>query len=155
MTEKELRDALLGQHSTRLDAVDDARRLTRKVLERDGRRVRLLAALTLVLWAIAAAGILLVLYAFLAIHPERRNAARDAEPGRVAPAERERNEQIYWAVIEKTTAVVAISVAVLALAALGTVLLVLASRQATVRQVNAALLEISEELRRLKQDGPH
>jgi hypothetical protein len=39
--------------------------------------------------------------------------------------------------IEKTTAVVAISVAVLALAALGTVFLVFAAHAATIRRVNA------------------
>jgi hypothetical protein len=57
-------------------------------------------------------------------------------------------------VMEKTTAVVAISVAVLALAALGTVFLVFASRAATIRQVNATLVEISEQLKRLQQGGP-
>ena len=155
MTEKELREALLGLDSTRLNAVPDAHQLTRKILERDGRRVRLLAVLTIVLWAIAASGILVVLYALLALHPEQRELARDVERGRVTSAERERIEQVHWAVIEKTTAVVAISVAVLTLAALGTVFLVFASRGATIRQVNATLLEISEQLKLLKQTGPH
>jgi hypothetical protein len=45
-------------------------------------------------------------------------------------------------------------VAILALAALGTVFLVFAARAATIRQVNATLVEISEELRRLRQGGP-
>jgi uncharacterized membrane protein len=154
MNEKELREALLGLDSTRLTAVPDAHQLTRQILERDGRRVRLLAGLTIVLWAIAASGIIVVLYALLALHPEQRKLARDVEQGRVTPAERERIEQVHWAVIEKTTAVVAISVAVLALAALGTVFLVFASRGATIRQVNATLLEISEQLKLLKQAGP-
>jgi hypothetical protein len=42
--------------------------------------------------------------------------------------------------------------AILALAALGTFLLVLASRRATLRQVNASLALISEQLRQLSCD---
>lgn len=154
MTEKELRAALLKLDPTPPASAPDARELTRKVLERDGRRVRLLAALTVALWAVAAFGVVAALYALLALHPARRELARDAERGRVTPAEHARAEQIHWAVVEKTTAVVAASVAVLALAALGTVFLVFASRGATVRQVNASLLEISEQLKRLTQAGP-
>ena len=153
MTEKELRKALLGLDSTRLTAVPDAQQITRKVLERDRRRVRLLAVLTIVLWVTAASGILVVLYALLAVHPER-GIAQDAERGRVTSAERERIEHVRLMMIEKTTAVVAISVAVLALAALGTVFLVFAARAATIRQVNATLVEISEQLKLLKQAGP-
>jgi hypothetical protein len=154
MTEKELREALLALDSARFNTVPDAHQLTRKIVERDRRRVRLLAVLTIVLWAIAALGIGVVLYALLALHPDQRKLVRDVERGRVTPAERERIEELHWAVIEKTTAVVAISVAVLTLAALGTVFLVLASRGATIRQVNATLLEISEQLKLLKQAGP-
>jgi hypothetical protein len=154
MTEKELRDALLGLDSTQVAFVPDAHMLTRKILERGERRVRILASLTVVLWAIAALGIFAALYALLALLPEQRRLARDVERGRVTSAEREHIEQVHWAVVEKATAVVAISVAVIALAALGTVFLVFASRGATICRVNAALLEISEQLRQLKQPGP-
>jgi hypothetical protein len=154
MTEKELRKALLGLDSARLIAVPGAREITRKVLERDRRRVRRLAILTIALWVTAAAGILLVLYALLALHPAKLQPMRDDERGRVTGAERERIEQMRWMVIEKTTAVVAISVATLALAALGTVFLVFAARAATIRQVNATLVEISEQLKQLQQAGP-
>jgi hypothetical protein len=157
MTEKELRKALLGLDSTRLAAGQDAREIARKILDRDARWVRLLAGLTIGLWTIALSGILLVLlvlYALLALYPEQRSLRLDIERGRVTAAERERIEQVHWAVIEKTTAAVAISVAVLALAAFGTVFLVFASRGATIRQVNAALLDISEQLKLQKQAGP-
>lgn len=154
MTEKELRDALLGLDSAALTAVPDAHQLTRKILDRGVRRVRLLAGLTVGLWAIAASGILLVLYALFALLPEQRKSTRDVERGQVTSVERERIERVHWAVIEKVTVVVAVSVAVLSLAALSTVFLVLASRGATIRQVNATLLEISEQLKRLEQPGP-
>src|SRR5262249_39984768 len=126
----------------------------RAVLERDRRRVRLLAGLTLLLWAMAAAGIALGLYALLALHPAPPPSIRDGERDPVTATERDRIEQMRGPAIEKTTAVVAISVAVLALAALGTVALVFAARAATIRQVNAALVEISEQLKRLQQPGP-
>ena len=43
------------------------------------------------------------------------------------------------------------AVAVLTLATLCTVLLLFASRRATLRQVNASLVEISEQLKQLRQ----
>ena len=43
------------------------------------------------------------------------------------------------------------SIGVLALAAGSTVFLVLASRRATLRQINASLLEISEQLKALRK----
>ena len=46
------------------------------------------------------------------------------------------------------------SVAVLAMAALSTLLLVRVSRQATLRQVNANLMAISDQLRRLDANAP-
>jgi hypothetical protein len=46
---------------------------------------------------------------------------------------------------------ISFSVAVLALAALGTVLLIFASRRATLRQVNASLMVIGEQLKQLRQ----
>jgi hypothetical protein len=153
MTEKELREALLALDSARLGA-PDARQITSKVLERDRRRVRLLAWLTIALWATASAGILLVLYALLALHPAPGPLRGDRDPRDVRVSERERTERLHWMAVEKMTAVVALSVAVLALAALGTVFLVLASRGATIRQVNASLVEISEQLKQLKQAGP-
>ena len=154
MTEKELRRALLGLDSVRLATAPDAREITRKVLERDRRRVRLLTVLTIALWVTAAAGIVLGLYALLAFHPAKPSSTRDDEKGRVTATERDGIDQVRGMVMEKTTAVVAISVAVLALAALGTVFLVFAARAATIRQVNATLVEISEQLKQLQQAGP-
>jgi hypothetical protein len=154
MTEKEPRETLPGRDAAQPADEADARRLARKVLERDGRRIRILAGLTIALWAVAAAGISLALCALLAFRPGQGNLARDVQQGRITLAERRSIERAHWMTIEKMTAVVAVSVAILALAALGTVFLALASRGATIRQVNSALLQISEELKQLKQDSP-
>jgi hypothetical protein len=48
---------------------------------------------------------------------------------------------------------ITVSVGVLALAAGSTVFLVLASRRATLRQINASLLEISEQLKALRKQA--
>jgi hypothetical protein len=150
MTEKDLRKALLGLDAEAIASGPDAQQITRRVLARDRRRVRLLAALTIVLWVTAALGIVLVLGALLFVHPAMMRPIR----GGITAADRERFEHVRLMMLEKATAVVAISVAVLALAALGTVFLVLASRGATIRQVNATLVEISGRLKQLRQSGP-
>jgi hypothetical protein len=150
MTEKDLRKALLGLDAAAIASVPDARQITRKVLERDRRRVRLLAALTIGLWVTAALGIVLVLCALLYVHPAM---LRPIRAGATA-ADRERFEHVRLMMLEKTTAVVAISVAVLALAALGTVMLVFVAHSATIRRVNATLVEISQQLKQFRQTDP-
>lgn len=147
MTEKELRKALLGVDAEAIAAVPDAHEITRRVLQRDRRRVRILAGLTIFLWSTAALGIVLVLLAHLVVHPHWLRNIQHADTA----VERAHFERIRTMMLEKTTAVVVISVAVLTLAALGTVFLVFASHAATIRQVNATLVEISAQLRQLKQ----
>jgi hypothetical protein len=154
MNEKDLGKALLGLDATQLGGVTDSRLLTGKVLERDRRRVRLLTGLTVVLWALAVSGILLVLNIFVDLIPKQKTLMRDVAQGRIAKDHRESLERYHWMVVEKATVMIAASVAVLGLAAIGTVILVLTARGATLRQVNASLVEISEQLRQLKQAGP-
>ena len=149
MTEKDLRKALLGLDAAAIASGADARQITQRVLKRDRRRVRILAALTIFLWVMAALGIVLVLGALLYVHPAMLEPIRDG----TTPADRERFEHVRLMMLEKTTAVAAISVAVLALAALGTVLLVFVAHTATIRRVNATLVDISEQLKQLRQHG--
>jgi ABC-type sugar transport system permease subunit len=150
MTEKDLRKALLGLDAAAIASVPDAPQITRQVLKRDRRRVRLLAALTISLWVTAAFGIVLVLGALLVVHPAMLRTIR----GGATATERERFEHVRLMMIEKTTAVVAISVAILALAALGTVFVVFAAHAATIRRVNATLVAISEQLKQSRQTDP-
>ncbi len=155
MNDRELGRALLALDAAGLSGVPDARRLTWQVLERDRRRVRLLAGLAIALWVLAA---LLVLGMFVAmglLMPRMAKLAQDAEAGRVAAAERERQEQENRVTEQMITLGVAASVGVLGLAALATVFLVLASRRATLRQINAGLLELSEQLNQLRTPGGH
>jgi hypothetical protein len=151
MSEHELRKALL-----RLDAMDlagmvDARVQTWAVLERDRLRVRRLTALTVAVWVFAGLLILggLVSYGF--IMPMQALLAQQAEEGKATPAQREEAQRQVLVAFMKGTLLIAFSVAVMAVAALTTVLLILASRRATLRQVNASLVEISEQLKQLRQ----
>jgi hypothetical protein len=152
MTEKDLRKALLGLDvdATAIGLAPEAQQITRQVLVRDRRRVRLLAGVTVFLWVTAALAIVVVLGALLHVHPKMLQTI----PREASSADRERFEQVRLMMLEKSTAVVAISVAVLALAALGTVLLLFAAHAATIRRVNATLVEISEQLKRLRPAEP-
>jgi ABC-type Fe3+ transport system permease subunit len=148
MNDRELGNALLAFDAS---GSPDARQQTWHILERDRRRVRWLTGLAVVLWLVAA---LLVLGMFVAmglLMPRMAKLAQEVEAGRVTAAERERQEQANRVTGQMITLGVAASVGVLALAALATVFLVLASRRATLRQINANLLAISEQLRQSRQ----
>jgi len=145
-----LRKALLGLDAAAIASAHDAQQITRQVLNRDRRRVRLLAVLTIFLWVTAALGIVLVLGALLYVHP----AMLQTIPREATPSDREQFEHVRLMMLEKATAVVAISVAVLALAALTTVFLVFAAHAATIRRVNATLVEISEQLKQSRKIDP-
>jgi hypothetical protein len=154
MSEKELGKALLQSDAGASSASLDPRALAERVLRRDRRRVSLLTGLTLFLWLLAAAGIGLVLYGFY-WHwiPKQMQLMKHTAEGVVDADTRVRVEQFHVDIVAKAVAVMAISVAILGVATLCTVLLVFASRRATLRQVNASLLEISEQLKQLRQ-GP-
>jgi ABC-type phosphate/phosphonate transport system permease subunit len=154
VSNKELGEALLKSDASGTSAALDPRQLAEQVLRRDRRRVRLLTGLTLLLWLLAAAGIGLVLYGFY-WHwvPKQMQLMKHTAEGVVDPDTRVRVEQFHLDVVAKAVAVMAISVAILGVATLCTVLLIFASRRATLRQVNASLLEISEQLSQLRQ-GP-
>lgn len=145
MTDRELGRALLAVD---LGGGPDARRQTWAVLDKDRRRVRLLTGLAVGSWLLAA---LLVFGMFVAmglLMPRVAKLAQDVDAGRVTAVEREREERANQVTGHMITLGVAASVGVLGLAALATVFLVLATRRATLRQINANLIEIAELLKR-------
>jgi hypothetical protein len=150
MTEKDLQKALLGLDAGAIASEPGAPEITRQVLDRARRRVRLLTALTICLWVTAALGIGLTLGAILHVHPKMLEPLRSG----ASASDRERFEHVRLMMLEKVTAVVAISVAVLALAALATIFLVFAAHSATIRRVSATLAEISEQLKAQDRAGP-
>jgi hypothetical protein len=148
MTEKELGRALLNLDVAPAPAAADPRQLTRQILERDRRRIRLLAGLATLFWILTAAGII-CLCPFYVIMIAPRLRAYQAGRAQLA------NDWDAWAMVGDWAAywILACIISLL-LAALCTVLLILLSRRATLRQINASLAEISEQLKRLGQLPP-
>ena len=138
MSEKELADALLKLDMSGTPGVADARQLTKNVLERDRRRVRLWTVLTILFWIGAA--ILFYWFGFwlLGVWAELQ---RGEEP----------DVTLLVTKLVKSLMVFAASVELLIFAFLCTLLLMRTSRLATLRQVNANLREISEQLNQLRE----
>lgn len=154
MSQDNLRDALLKLDAMDLAGTPDTRREVMKIIERDRRRVRLLAAITIFLWVIVTAAIVFVLYIYSLYLPKEMQMLQDlgARPRIMNVAEDLPEASIILiSVVSKGTAVVAGSVGLLALATLSTVFLVLSTRRATLRQVSSSLLEISEQVKALRQ----
>ena len=150
MNEKELREALLKWAAKTTPAGGPAD-IVERVLARDRRRVRLLAVVTAVLWVVAAGGIPLFFAVFMNfIYPKMETVLREMithhdglTPGQLENAA----HTVLMATSKLSIVLVTGSVLTLLLAACGTMLLVFASRRATLRQVNANLAEIAELIR--------
>ena len=168
MTEKQLGQALLDLDLSAGAGIADPRQLTHKILSRDERRVRRWTLVTIVLWVLAA---LMVLWMFIAmallmpfqakVHQEMqvREAVEKGVPQvgerRLTDDELKMAQQTAQVFSLMITLGVAGSVGMLGLATLSAVLLVLASRRATLRQINASLLEISEQLKAMRAGPSH
>jgi hypothetical protein len=152
MNEKELGEALLRWSPAPAPSAEPGE-LVRRVLQRDQRRVRRLTIATVLLWLFAVLLIPLYFTFFaLFILPKANWVMQktithqaDVEPARLAS-----DAQMVLQVTARIgIAVVTASVITLLLAAWATVALVFAARRATLRQVNANLTEIAEQIRRL------
>jgi hypothetical protein len=150
MTEKELGEALLNLDTT---ATPDVKALTARVLQRDRRRVRLLVWMSGASWVVAALFVLAILVFFGLLFPLQAKLQQEVKQptGRLTPAQIEQQLEQAAIAFKMGSVFITMAVGALTLAALCTVLLVLASRRATLRQVNANLVEISEQLKQLRQ----
>ena len=153
MTQKDLGKALLGLGVAELSGLPDAREQTWAILERDRRRVRRLAGLTIGAWLLSTVLIFTVLVAFGFLFPRVAKLRMDVEQGKVTRDRREHLRDEHDLGLMKGTLLIAFSVAALTFAALCTVLLNLATRRATLRQINASLLAISEQLKELRSSA--
>jgi hypothetical protein len=149
MTERDLGKALL-QLDAAGPAVPDPRAMTDRILDRDRRRVRRLTWLTIGVWLLAAGLVLFLLVTFGLMFPALAKLKNPANPARVTPAQREMMLNELEIGFKVMSVAITFTVGVLALAALCTVGLVLATRRATLRQVNANLVEIGEQLKQLR-----
>src|SRR5436190_8030903 len=153
MNEKELGRMLLGLDAANLAGVPDAKQQTWRALERDRRRVWWVTAMTLLTWLLGVGLVIWVLAAAWFLIPKHAQLMLHIQQGKIDAATRDHVAAFH----QKLTIMMALgtagSVVVLALAALCTLLLIRVSRQATLRQVNASLLTISEQLRQ-QRPGP-
>lgn len=151
MNEKEVGKSLLHLDAASPSGAPDAQQLARSIVERDQRQVRLLTGLTVLLWLLAAAGVLCVAYgAVWHLYPRQRLLMRAAALGELTGEEVDALHATHFLVVESATLILAASFIALTLAALGTVRLIVTSRRATLRQINRNLLEISEQLKQLR-----
>ena len=138
----------------------DPRQLTANILARDKRRVRLLTGLTIFFWLLTAVVMLFVLFAhYWFVLPRQVHLLNDLgqKDTILSPDSGSLPSDVFQQVVsanlqvtQMVVKVIAISVLALALATLSTVLLVFATRRATLRHVNASLVEISEQLKQLR-----
>jgi hypothetical protein len=146
MSDRELGESLLGLKLTPASAPTSVD--VERILEADRLRTRRLARVVVGLWIAAALGALLVFVIGGFVFPMIAKLTSQGNAGAVDPA------LSPLVMLTKFTAinVVVGSASFVALVAAGltTVLLVFRTRSATLRQINANLLEISAQLKQVK-----
>ncbi len=159
--ERELGDALLKLDAAALAAAPDAKQQAERVLQRDRRRLRWWTVLTILAWLPAVLCILAVLVNLGLLFPLQAKLTRvrqDQKAGTVPAgdvyvhegrkldlAQLERDADAGFKMMAVLTG---LSVLALAGATLFSVVLISSSRRATLRQINASLLEIAQQLKR-------
>lgn len=144
MTEKELGKALL----TLDPSTTDTKLMTQRILDRDRRRMRWLTGLAALFWSLTAAGFVCIVPFYSMMVAPRLRAY---QAGRAQLA----NDWDSWARVGDWASYLILSCIVsFLMAAICTVLLILLSRRATLRQINASLLTISDVLKQLRQAEP-
>ena len=118
-----------------------------RIIEADRRRIRWQTRITVGLWILALLGALSIFVGGGFVFPMIAKMLKEADEGSIDAA------NTPFLMLAKLTAMCivggSLSFATLVAAGLATVLLVFRSRRATLRQINANLLQISEQLKRL------
>ena len=144
MSDKDLGDALLNLDLT--PRVNPTASEVDRLIEADRRRVKWLTRMTVCLWFLAAAGALVIFVWGALVFPMIAKALKEAGEGSLEEPD------TPFLMLAKFMAMCivggSLSFFVLVSAGLATVLLVFRSRRATLRQINANLLQISEQLKR-------
>jgi hypothetical protein len=148
MPDNELGKALLNLGTQPPTATSDPKRMSDQVIERDRGRIRLLVGAATLLWVLAAAGVAWLIFLYFVIVVPRLNAY-------AAHRVDLQNDWSEWIRAFNSCAEILLAcIAALLLAAISTVLLILASRRATLRQIKADLAVISNQLRGLRPEQP-
>jgi hypothetical protein len=152
MNDKPLSQALLDLDARTLAGAVDPREPMLKIIAGDRRRVFWWSAAAIVFWVLALLMVAWMLVAMGLLMPLEAMLRDPAEVARAGlTAEQRADAELQAHVMSRMITVgVTIAIGLLSLAAGATVFLVRASRQATLRQINASLLEISAQLRALR-----
>ena len=150
MNDRELGRALLELDAATIAGTNDLAAKTAAILQQDRFRVRLLTWATVAVWILALVLIFGDLVNFALLFPRHALFLQQLDAGQITPAERDQIQRELFISFQMGTLVIAFSVFVTTLAAFLTVLLILATRRATLRQVNANLAEICEQLRQMR-----
>jgi hypothetical protein len=153
VNEKDLGEALLLLDMSARPAAD-TRALTDQILARDRRRVRLLTWLTVGAWLVASGLILFLLVSFGLLFPAQAKLNDQAYQARITPTQREQMGHELEIAFKMSSVIITLTVGALSMAGLCTLGLVLATRRATLRQVNANLVEITDQLKQLRKTLP-
>ena len=153
MTDRDLGRALLELDSAAISGKSDVAAKTERILQRDRLRLRLLSWGTIAVWVLALFLIFGDLVWFALLFPAHAKLLQEIDAGARPAAELQHVQRELVIAFHMGTLVIAFSVFVTTLAAFLTVLLIFASRRATLRQVNANLAEICEQLRQMRGKG--
>lgn len=149
MSDKDIGKALLQLDAGHLATVPDVRDQVARVLQRDQRRVKLWTLLTAVLWLLAVTMVMGILIYLGFLFPMWAKLKTGDGQDRINEPQRQKLLEEADIAFKMVSVMLAASVGVLAAAALATVFLLFASRRATLRQVSANLLEVSEQIKQL------
>jgi hypothetical protein len=138
MNERDLADKLLRLGASELSDPPGPRELTQRVIARDRRRVTALAALALVFWLVSIVVLYMLMGELIGLYFRFQKAGGPAADPHAAP--------VYRFLITLSASLEALSIAFLF-----TMVLLFVSRRASLRQINANLIEISEKIERLEQ----
>jgi hypothetical protein len=108
------------------------------------------------MWGLAIFMVLLMMVHFALIFPLQAKLRQEEELARIGATTPEQRDLVQFKaqmLFQMATVGVTVSVGLTCLAVLSSVFLSRASRQATLRQINASLLEISQQLKELKGAG--
>jgi hypothetical protein len=149
VSEKELSQALLNLDGG-LPVLPDVKQMTQRVLERDRVMVRNLTVLTILVWLLADTLMVLVFFWMGLLMPKQAKLRDELKQEKITARDYLLAQTENQASAQMLTLAVGLSVMLLGVAAFLTLILVKRSRAATLRQVSASLLVISEQLKQLR-----
>jgi hypothetical protein len=158
MTERELTHAMQDMLNRYVNPTPDPAQLVAEIIRRDRKRVQLLASLTVFLWLVGVAGLLLMIFWLnrfvIATTPLPAEFNRNV-PAATEQEKRQAELSVFSTMrhLHHSLEAAMCSVAALLLAAVCTVLLVFSVRRATLTQINLSLMTISAQLKELRPDS--